>query len=274
MTDSPSSPSTSAVTRDEVPRPERPIRLGSLLFTMVEPHPGHEVAYNRWYERDHFYAGCMIGACTFGGGRFVATRACKERRYPSDSPITPDPLAGSFLALYWILDGHHDEWNRWGVDQVNWLHANGRMFAERDHIHTLLYRYAGELQAHPGGCPAELALDRHFPGLVVTIAEPADGVDPDALLAHHRGGDLPAEVMVAATPLPLLADRPGDVPADTATNRVLMMWFVDGDPLAVWDEHFAGMGEALESAGLGTIVFASPFLSTVPGSDRYTNELR
>ena len=38
-----------------------PIKLGSMLFTLVEPRRGHEVAYNRWYERDHFYAGCMIG---------------------------------------------------------------------------------------------------------------------------------------------------------------------------------------------------------------------
>jgi len=31
-----------------------PIKLGSMLFTLVEPRRGHEVAYNRWYERDHF----------------------------------------------------------------------------------------------------------------------------------------------------------------------------------------------------------------------------
>jgi len=37
------------------------VRLGTMLFTLVEPHRGHEVAYNRWYERDHFYAGCMVG---------------------------------------------------------------------------------------------------------------------------------------------------------------------------------------------------------------------
>ena len=261
------------VTENEVAREERPIRLGSLLFTLVEPHRGHEVAYNRWYERDHFYAGCMVGAYTFAGARFVATRACKERRYPAGSPVTPDRMAGSFLAIYWILDGRHDEWNRWGVDQVNWLHANGRMFAERDHVHTLLYRYAGEQQAQPGGVAAELALDRHFPGLVVTIAETADGVEPQQVLDHYRGRPCPADVMVAATPLPLLSDRPGDVPEDTTTNRVLMMWFVDDDPLAVWDERFAGHGEDLEASGLGRIVFASPFLATVPGTDRYADEL-
>ena len=33
------------------------IRIGSTLLTLVEPHRGQEVDYNRWYERDHFYAG-------------------------------------------------------------------------------------------------------------------------------------------------------------------------------------------------------------------------
>ena len=50
-----------------------PIKLGSMLLTLVEPHRGHEVAYNRWYERDHFYAGCMVGPYNFAGRRFVAT---------------------------------------------------------------------------------------------------------------------------------------------------------------------------------------------------------
>ncbi len=45
----------------------KPIKLGGALVTMVEPHKGHEVAYNRWYERDHFYAGCQIGAWNLAG---------------------------------------------------------------------------------------------------------------------------------------------------------------------------------------------------------------
>ena len=36
-----------------------PIVAGSALFTLVDPSKGHEVAYNRWYERDHFYA-CLL----------------------------------------------------------------------------------------------------------------------------------------------------------------------------------------------------------------------
>ena len=57
------------------------VRLGSMLFTLVEPHRGFEVAYNRWYERDHFYAGCMVGPWLFAGRRFVATRALKDLRF-------------------------------------------------------------------------------------------------------------------------------------------------------------------------------------------------
>ena len=64
-----------------------PVKLGTILFTLVEPHRGHEVAYNRWYERDHFYAGCMVGPWCFAGRRFVATRACKDLRYPDESQM-------------------------------------------------------------------------------------------------------------------------------------------------------------------------------------------
>ncbi len=32
-----------------------------MLLTLVDPHKGFERAYNRWYERDHFYGGCMEG---------------------------------------------------------------------------------------------------------------------------------------------------------------------------------------------------------------------
>ena len=49
-----------------------PIALGTVLFTMVEPHTGHELEYNRWYERDHFYAGCMVGPWLFAGRRWAS----------------------------------------------------------------------------------------------------------------------------------------------------------------------------------------------------------
>src|SRR5215475_1029250 len=138
----------------------------------------------------------MIGAWQFAGDRFVATRRLKDLRYPADTDMAPDPLTGSYLAIYWVLDGHHDEWNRWAVDQVNWLHANGRMFDERQHIHTLLdnwfqQTYLPEVLQRPWG--------------------------PD--------------VVSSATVIPLLADRPSDVIAPAAgPSRFLQLHFLDHDP--------------------------------------------
>ena len=132
----------------------------------MEPHKGHEVAYNRWYERDHFYSGCMIGPWQFAGKRFVATADLKKLRDPDPSAITGGPDRGSYVAVYWVLDGHHDDWNLWAVDQVRALHKQGRMFDERDHVHTLLYKYRFEVGREADPVPAELALDHPYKGMV------------------------------------------------------------------------------------------------------------
>jgi hypothetical protein len=256
-----------------------PIKLGSILFTMVQPHEGHEVEYNRWYERDHFYAGCMISAYNFAGQRWVATRELKSLRYPTEpNPITPDPRLGSYLALYWILEGHHDEWNRWGVDQVTWLHANGRMFAERDHIHTLLYNFEWAVARDPDGPSPELALDHRYPGLAVVVAQ-AD--DRARLAAWYRDEYLPAAVagspvgqVLAFTPRPLLDDAPGDVPRTRDNDgTLLLLWFLDEAPTGLWSSLLADHGAELDKGGAGTLVWASPFIPTVPGTDTYTDQL-
>jgi hypothetical protein len=69
------------------------------------------------------------------------------------------------------------------------------------------------------------------------------------------------------------ADRPGDVPATGGTNRFLHLYVLHDDPREVWADQFARLGAELEASGLGSVVFASPFLATVPGTDRYTDEL-
>jgi hypothetical protein len=43
--------------------------------------------------------------------------------------------------------------------------------------------------------------------------------------------------------------------------------------LSVWDEKFAPIGPDLAASGAGTILFASPFLATVLGTDTYTDQL-
>jgi hypothetical protein len=263
-----------------------PIRIGTMLYTLVEPHRGHQVAYNRWYERDHFYAGCQIGAYNFAGARFVATAPLKALRLPASSPGGPgplvaDPQVGSYLGVYYVLDGHHDEWNRWAVDQVNVLHAAGRMFEQRDHVHTGLYRFEWEHRRDDDGVPAELTLDHRFPGMVSVFVELADDIDAGQLGTWYRQEYLPSVLpgtpvasVLAFSPLPLLADAPGDVPRPaSAAERMLLLWFLDEGPEGSWDAVFARQGEAVAAGGLGQVVWASPFVATVPGTDTYTDQL-
>jgi hypothetical protein len=184
--------------------------------------------------------------------------------------------------LYWVLAGHHDEWNRWSVDNVQWLHANGRMFAERTHIHTVLYDHDWSLQADPDGTSVELALDRDYPGLVVNVGELATDATHDEVRAWTTDVWAPAamaepwgpDLITSSTPLPLLDDAPADVPrVANADRRFLQLHFCDGDPARSWDEGYGRFGAALEASGLATHLWTAPFIQTVVGTDTYTDQL-
>ena len=248
------------------------IRLGSALFTMVEPHPGHEVAYNRWYERDHFYAGCLVGPWLFAGRRWVATRDLKDLRFGEEPDLLGGVRRGSYLAIYWVVEGKHDEHFDWALDQVKWLHANGRMFEHRDHVHTLLYRY--EWCSDPGGrdVPPELALDHPFSGLVVTMIERAEGRTTDDVREWwERAGS--SALSVAFSPIPLPPGAPVTQPGlDRLERRTLVLGFGSDPPSARWSEHRAAC-ESAPSHGLGRVVWSAPFVPTVPGTDAFTDEL-
>jgi hypothetical protein len=255
-----------------------PIELGSILFTMVEPDKGHEVAYNRWYERDHLYSGVMIGPYSLAAGRFVSTRDLKGLRYPSDSPIIPDPSVGSYLAIYFILKGHHDEWWRWGRRQVKVLIDADRMFDKRTHIHTQLYDYKGAVSRDGDeGVPAELALDHRFPGLVVVIGR-ANG-DRDEAITKLKGRIVSDVLRGSKTalclhfaPFPMPPGQPSDVaPSVDDEVRFLQLFFTDVPPDEAWDETFAKLDQSYGDTA--DVIFASPFKHTVPGTDTYTDQL-
>lgn len=258
-----------------------PIELGTLLFTSIEPRRGHEVEYNRWYEYDHFYAGCMVGEHQFAGRRFVATKRLKELRSPDGSPMCPDPTSASYLSIYWVLKGFHDEWARWAVDRVNELHAEDRMFDERDHVHTGLYEHHASVQRSDRGTSIELALDRDFAGLVVTAGELSDGSTIDDVSAwtaewSDRGNDAGwgPELIGTSTLLPLPGDAPSDVPGMGGSDRrFLQLHFLDHDPAEKWAEGYATWGDELTSNGLGSHVWTAPYIPTVMGTDTYTDDL-
>ena len=129
--------------------------------------------------------------------------------------------------------------------------------------------------------PAELTLDHRFPGMVSVFVEAGEGVSPAQVGAWYRDQFLPSALpgsdvatVLAFSPLPLLADAPGDVPRDAAAEqRLLLLFFLDDEPSGSWEEMFAAQGRALSQSGLGRVAWASPFIGTIPGTDTYTDQL-
>ncbi len=262
------------------PGPYDNVLVGTVLFTLVEPHAGHEVAYNRWYERDHFYAGCLIGKGWFAGRRWVATRDLKQLRFPAGTGFLPDISAGSYLATYWVHKGEDAEAIAWGSEQVRWLHDNDRMFAERDHIHTLMYTVRWALGRDEDGVPPALALDHPFSGLAALMVDRDTGVDAREFSAWLRDeclplgiGDSPVALVVAATPIPLPEGAPVfQPPTPGEDRRTLLLCFLVEDPRRRWQSIHA-LADRIAAGGRGHVVYAAPFIPATPGTDIYTDEL-
>lgn len=259
------------------------IKLGTVLFSIFEPKPGFEREYNRWYERDHFFAGCMIGANFFSGRRWVATKPLKAVRFPDDTPITPDIRKGSYLHTYWILDGTYAETLRWSVDQVQQLYKQKRMEPPRENISTAFYRYDSGVFRDDDGVPPELALEHPYKGVAVTMLDRAPHVAEADFAAWLKGTWLPhfmAKSPIAQTlilrPQALPEDAPANVPQPSAAeyeNRYLLLSFLEEDPAASWATRFSGFDRAVSDSGFARVVYAAPFIPTVPGTDTYVDEL-
>ena len=260
-----------------------PVALGSILFTLVDPHRGHERAYNRWYERDHFYAGCMVGPWLFAGRRFVATRALKQLRFPAQSPVAVPVEAGSYHAIYWIHADHHAEHFEWANRQVHWLYQNGRGFAERSHVHTALFDYQDTLYRDADPVPIELALDHPYAGLVSLFLDRAPGVS-EAELSEWLARAIPevlrgSPLACAARfrPIPRDGDPNQRAPMDLGSppggpERELQLWFAQADPRECWD-RIAQHADRVKASGLAQVALAAPFLPTWPGTEKYLDEL-
>jgi hypothetical protein len=266
---------------DESPT-DLPIKVGSMLFTLVEPHKGHEVAYNRWYERDHFYAGCMIGPWLFAGRRWVATRELKDLRIPHDSQVAVPTDAGSYLAMYWVLEGHHDDHFGWAGKQVQTLYKEGRGFAERTHVHTVLFTRAGVEYRDEDPVPVELALDHPYQGLITLFVDAGEGTSRDDLHARLAGGPLrellaKSSIATAAAwhPIPregVTSNAPMDLGSPPGgEERLLQMLFCEADPRDTWDAVVSYVA-AVEGEG-GQVTLAAPFIPTIPGTDTYVDQL-
>lgn len=258
------------------------VRIGSALITMVEPNPGHEAAYNRWYEDDHFYAGAMAMPWMFAGRRWVATRELQLLRYPERSAIADPVSAGCYLSVYWITEGRYRDHLRWTVATNQRLLADGRVFQDRTHVFTAFQEYAGAVYRDGGSGPRDIhALDYPYRGLVLEVVDGDEAGDRDELVAwlkdEHVAPALAgsaAAMCLVFTPMPLPPNRMAyvqDVPG--GDRRVTLLWFLEDDPRQGWDA-FSGLSSTVERARLGRVELVAPFIPTVPGTDRYVDELR
>jgi hypothetical protein len=261
-----------------------PVKVGSMLLTMVDPHPGFEKAYNRWYERDHYYGGCMIGPFLYAGSRWVATRELKDLRWPTgDETIARPTDAGSWVSIYWVEQGHHaDHFDGWARDQVNALYRDGRGFPERRHIHTVLYDHIGSVYRDADPVPVDLALDHGYDGIVALWFDGPAGstaADLHARLAAGPVADLLAgsSIEIASSWTPSAGENdPRDVPMDLGSKaggpeRLCQLLFVKGDVRDTL-ERVRTYTKAAEAAGATTHLVA-PFFKTVVGTDRYVDEI-
>jgi hypothetical protein len=199
----------------------------------------------------------LAGPGVYSGARFVATRACKDARRPL--ALFGDPALGSYLSAAWYLPGTEADWNAWVGAQMQTLFADGRTFAGRDHLHTAMYEYAWDVGIADAP-PAAFVLDRRFGG-VIAIAVAGEENDTERWARDIVAPELP--VVVA-----LRRERVLMSVLDDVAPHTLMLAFVDGDALDVWNRRVEPALSSLPGVG-----FASPFLATVPGTDTYVDDL-
>jgi hypothetical protein len=229
------------------------VPVGTAIVSYIEPHAGQARAFNRWYERDHFYAAVTGGPGVFSGARFVATRACKAVR-PAAGRLFGDVSRGSFLSLAWLMPDAQPAWDAWVGEQMQTIVAEDRLFPGRDHVHTAVYQYAWSVG---DGATAATALDHGF-GVVVALAVARGHED-----SLRR---LDAPLVVALTQERLIVSVL-DEPVIDAASHVLALAFVHGDVARAWCD-------TIEPALAGVpLLYASPFVRTIPGTDTYTDEL-
>jgi hypothetical protein len=230
--------------------------IGTAIVSYIEPHAGAARAFNRWYERDHFPFAVLAGPGAYAGARYVATRACKAVR--ADARLLGDPHLGSYLAVAWIEPGAQGAWDAWIPERMRELEAAGRMFAGRDHLHTAVYEFSWSVE-RVAVSPPSLALTAAHRGVI------AVALTGDADLREWARQRLDAEVptIVGLRRSRLLVSALGEV-----ADHSLLLVFVTGDPQEVWTRAIAPAVHALPDVG-----FAGPFLSTIPGTDEYVDDL-
>ena len=94
------------------------------------------------------------------------------------------------------------------------------------------------------------------------------------MLVEHVAAQLCPEVLAVEARRQLPEESPAYVaPAPGSERRALEIYFLDRDPRESWESLFADLGQTQSAAGLGEVAFAAGFIPTLPGTDRYVDEV-
>ncbi|MDQ1036890.1 hypothetical protein QFZ75_003306 [Streptomyces sp. V3I8] len=259
------------------------VRPGHALITMVEPHPGHEHAYNRWYEDDHYYAGAMAMPWMYAGRRWVATRDLQLLRVPEKSAVARPVTTGCYLSTYWITEGRYDDHMKWTVGINKRLNRDGRVCQDRTHVFTAFQDHEATVYRDGDAGPRDFhALDHPYAGLVLQVVDARSPAGRGELLEWLRSRYLPerlagspAAMVTVFRPTPLPGDRMSYVKqVEGVGTRLTLLWFLEADPRECWEEWFTGLEAPVAGTGLGRVELVAPFVPTVPGTDLYVDRLR
>ena len=148
------------------------VGVGTAIVAYIEPHAGQAQAFNRWYERDHFYAATTGGPGAFSGARWVATRACKAVRPPAATWFG-DPARGSYLTTVWLLEDAQDEWEAWVTRQMETAPGSTRTACSPAATTSRRACTGSFGEARAGaGVSAATALDHPHAGVVLLAVSP------------------------------------------------------------------------------------------------------
>jgi len=265
--------------------PHTPV-VGHALITMVEPHVGHEHAYNRWYEDSHFFNGALQQPWMFAGRRWVAPYELQQLRYPTDSPVAQPVTNGPYLGTYWVTQGRIDEHKRWTTAANAYLVSVGDVNRDRTHIYTSFQDKAGTVYASDEVPRDVFSLMDPAPGLVLQAVDAPDAESRDALEDWLLDDYLPGRVtpdspVSSAMVFQVQPAHVGMKPEVYAAlkhvanegRRLTVLWFLTKDPRDCWD-YFTDEVAAVRAGGRGETTLVAPFIPAKMGTTLYEDQLR
>ncbi len=202
------------------------VRIGSMVFALIRPTPGHEQAFDRWYGRDHYYTAGLAAPGVFSAGRFVR------------------PGTALRLALYFVLPGLDDARVAFATEQVGVAVREDRLFVEREHLHTWSYEPTDVWRADPAGVPPALALDHGYPMISVAMYDIDDPDGHGPVWSPRPAAAVDSIVVLRPRHRIMASSWDGDI--DPATRRIAIAFhrepstvdpFVD-IPVRVWSSPF------------------------------------